>query len=188
MGGTEIKQMKGGRMVRVVSADGKEFPLEANKAVYKHLKSLGIEVEEPQQQGNSSKPKKEKTEKTPEEQVAYQMKMAEKHQQRIAREGRVMAGNNYMMGEIVDRAGSFFWVKANNQSAIPGAVMSKLRAMNNEARAKNPKFLGGKDVLAIYVAMGDIAIQGLSLKAGTKVKFKLYTDTKGVSGCEVMAA
>merc|ERR1712187_616683 len=85
--GTQIKMVKGGGMVRVVTADEKEFPIEANKAVYKYLKSIGQEVVK-----GGSKVKKERT---PEEEVAHQEKMIELHQKTVAKEGRVVVGNSY---------------------------------------------------------------------------------------------
>lgn len=180
--GTQIKQVKGGGFVRVVNEDGKEFPIQANKTVCNYLRSIGQEVVKG---GSKSKAKKERT---PEEQEAYKHKMAEKHQQTIEKEGRVVVGNQYTLGEIIARGGQHFWVKAKNPSAIPAAVKGKLQAMNDEARAKDKKFLGGKDDLGIFVRLGDVAMEGLSLKPGTDVKFKLYTDEKGVGGCEVLAA
>jgi len=92
--GTQIQQVKGGGFVRIVTSDGKEFPIEANKAVYKYLRSIGEEVVMPNpnqnQGGKKAKPnpnqnqggKKvmkgmKKKERTPEEQAARQ-KMMEK--------------------------------------------------------------------------------------------------------------
>merc|ERR1719379_1430892 len=68
--GTQIKQVKGGGMVRVVTSDGKEFPIEATKAVYKYLKSIGEEVVKPnpnQTQGGKKamKAKKQQKVRTP---------------------------------------------------------------------------------------------------------------------------
>lgn len=42
--GTEIKLVKGGKPVRVITKDGKEFPIDAKKAVLKYLASIGQEV------------------------------------------------------------------------------------------------------------------------------------------------
>mmetsp|Transcript_17538 Transcript_17538/g.33078 ORF Transcript_17538/g.33078 Transcript_17538/m.33078 type:complete len:236 (-) Transcript_17538:91-798(-) len=187
--GTQIKQVKGGAFVRVVNADGKEFPIEATKAVYKYLRSIGEEVSMPGPASKKGKKgKKEKKERTPEEELAHKLKMEEKHQQTIEKEGRVKVSDKYINGEIIQRGGHFFWVKADNPNAIPMNVKSKLQAMNEEARSKNEKFLGGSDDLAIFVRMADIATEGLPIKPGTKLKFKLYTDNKGVGGCEVREA
>merc|ERR1719428_849035 len=92
--GTQIKQQKGGGMVRVVTSDGKEFPIQATKAVYKYLKSIGEEVPEPQKQGVKKvmKKQKEKKEKTSEELETIRQKEQERHQATIAKEGRKMAG------------------------------------------------------------------------------------------------
>merc|ERR1711998_731103 len=50
--GTQIQQVKGGGFVRIVTSDGKEFPIEANKAVYKYLRSIGEEVAQPNSNQN----------------------------------------------------------------------------------------------------------------------------------------
>merc|ERR1712019_42240 len=115
------------------------------------------------------------------------VKMEERHQQAIAKEGRVVVGNTFIKGEIVQRGGFFFWAKAANPSAIPAAAKAKLQKMNDEFRAKNAKFLGGKDDLAIFCRIGDISTENMSIKPGTAIKFKLYTDDKGVGGCEVQS-
>jgi len=188
--GTEIKTEKGGRKVRVVTADGKEFPVEATKAVYKYLRSIGQEVE-PKSSGGKKVMKKQK-QKTPEEKEAYKEKAKEKHQENIAKEGRVLVGSPYISGEIVQRGGNFVWVKPDDADAIPATVRGKLQAMNDEFRTKaasaekgKKEFLGGMTENVVYVNLHDVEDESMAFKAGTKCQFKLYTDNKGVGGCEV---
>jgi len=54
--GTEVRAVKGGGLIRVVTHDKKEFPIEAKKGVIKHLKAIGKYVE-PQVQGVKKKGK-----------------------------------------------------------------------------------------------------------------------------------
>lgn len=193
--GTQIKMVKGGGMVRVVTSDGKEFPITATKAVYKHLKSIGEEVVRPnpnQQQGGKKgvmKKQKQKKERTPEELEAHKQKMQENNQKLIEKEGRVLVSDVYHSGEIISRGGfNFMWVKPDNPSQIPGDVAAALQTMNDEARAKHKNFLGGSTDNAVYVRFADISGDDIPIKQGTKVNFKLYKDNKGVGGCEVISA
>merc|ERR1711874_727729 len=121
------------------------------------------------------------------------MGMMERHQIAVAKECRVMAGQQYIQGEIVQRGSNFMWVKPKNANSIPANVRGQLQAMNDEFRAKSggegkKAFLGGLLDNVVYVRFGDISDESLPIKAGTGVKFKLYTDNKGVGGCEVVAA
>ena len=45
-----------------------------------------------------------------------------------------------------------------------------------------------EDEPKIYVAMADIAEDGLVLAVGTMVLFRPYISCKGVGGCEVISA
>lgn len=66
--------------------------------------------------------------------------------------------------------------------------------MNDEFRAKvssaegSHEFCKGITENVFYVRIADLAEEGLVLKPGTQVKFKIYTDNKGVGGCEVVSA
>jgi len=194
--GTQIKQQKGGAFIRVVTSDGKEFPVTSTKAVYKHLKSIGqevIKVNPNQLQGVKKKKKgpKVKTPKTPEQQEAHREKMLAKHQAAIVKEGRVMASNNLIPGEVMQRCGFFMWVKPDSPNSIPANLRTKLQAMNDEFKSKlkgNKQFLGGITENVVYCRMLDISGGQENLKVGNKCRFKLYTDNKGVGGCEVQAA
>jgi len=192
--GTRIEMRKGGEKVRVVQEDGKEFPITATKAVYKYLKSIGQEVSRPNpnQVKKKSKHDKPKKERTPEELEAYRQKMVEKNEAKIVAEGRVLVNNTYHPGEIVQRGGSFVWVKPLNATGIPAKIRSQLQTMNDEFRAKatgKNKFCGGIDENVVYVRLADISdLSAVPLKTGTQVQFKYYTDNKGVGGCEVIAA
>merc|ERR1719498_815045 len=83
--GTQIKQVKGGGFVRVVTADGKEFPITATKAVYKYLRSIGEEV---QKNSGGRKVMKKQKELSPEEKEARRQKGQERQQALIEKEGR----------------------------------------------------------------------------------------------------
>jgi hypothetical protein len=193
--GTQIKQVKGGGFVRVVTEDGKEFPIEATKGVYKYLRSIGQEVVEPGKQQNqpkkAMKKQKKRKERTPEEEEVAQAKASERHQASIEKDGRVVVGDDYIDGEIVRRGGRFMWVKPDNPNSIPANVRGKLKKMNDEFRAKGGEgkkaFLGGETANVVFVWLADLGEQ-IEIKPETKVKFKLYTDNKGVGGCEVVAA
>jgi len=86
-------------------------------------------------------------------------------------------------------------VKPAKPAGFPKSVSEKLKTMNEELRAKaaektgknKTKFAGGAEEDLVYIGRGDVADKSL-LKAGTQIQFKLYTDTKGVGGCDAIAA
>merc|ERR1712151_717995 len=103
----------------------------------------------------------------------------------------------------------FVWVKPSSPSSIPGDVLMMIKALTQEIRSKflkdhDDEKAGGKgggkkrhkssnasaesSEDLIFVSVADVEEEGLILKRGTKVKFRLYTDTKGVGGCEVESA
>lgn len=132
---------------------------------------------------------------TPEEIEARRAKNKEREAKKIAEEQRVLVDNKFYAGEVVARYQSSAWVKPKNPAQIPAKVQTKLKAMNDELRAKakdSPKgFLSGKvedNVNVIYVRLTDIVAEKLVLKPGVAIQFQLYTDTKGVGACEVKAA
>jgi len=133
-----------------------------------------------------------KKELTPEQQEERDQKRAERNESRIAEEGRVVVTTEHIAGEVVSRGKFFAWVKPLNAKAIPADVAAKLKTMNDEFKAKanengKKKFCGGIDTDVVYVRLADVE-QGFQLKPDVKCKFKLYTDSKGVGGCEVIAA
>jgi len=222
--GTEVQLRKGGVYVRVVTADGKEFPPTANKAVIKHLKSIGQDPTPPQamkkvkgptpeeaqaqkkakgkgptQPGQGVKKKVKGTPKqappkprTAEEEEARRQKMVEKAEAMLLTENRQMVSNSYHTGEIVQAGGTWMWVKPDNPSKITGPAKAKLQKMNEEMakkkKADGKTWLDGSKVNAVYVRLADMLDTSLKVEKGVKVQFKLYTDNKGVGGCDVMAA
>lgn len=135
---------------------------------------------------------RERKERTPEELEAFKAKTLERHQQKVEKEGRELASDDTFTGEVVARAKSYAWVKPDGD--LPAEVAAKLSEMNAEFRAKGDaadgkkSFLGGATDDVLYLAFADMAEEGLVLKAGVKVHFKVYTDNKGVGACEVTAA
>jgi len=137
--------------------------------------------------------KKEAYEKmTPEKIEEKRAKARERDAKKLAAEQRVMVDNKFYSGEVVQRYQMCAWVKPKNPAQIPAKVQPKLKEMNAALREKTKDskkgFLDGKcddTVNVIYVRLGDIVQEGLVLKTGVAVKFRLYTDTKGVGGCEV---
>merc|ERR1712224_528824 len=114
-----------------------------------------------------------------------------KHEQMIASEGRTLVGGQYIVGEIVARAYNFMWVKPDDANKIPASARPKLQAMNDEFRAKSAdskkQFCGGIEENVVYCRTYDVTDESLVRKPGTKCKFKLYTDSKGVGGCDIMS-
>merc|ERR1711964_220305 len=93
--------------------------------------------------------------------------MIEKHEETIKKEGRVMASDRYIEGEIVAKSWSYMWVKPNNQNLIPAKVRPKLATMNKEARANflqkpthskqaGGKFCDGITDNVVYVHLADV--------------------------------
>eukprot|EP00401_Gymnodinium_catenatum_P031634 CAMPEP_0117489756 /NCGR_PEP_ID=MMETSP0784-20121206/17200_1 /TAXON_ID=39447 /ORGANISM="" /LENGTH=234 /DNA_ID=CAMNT_0005284495 /DNA_START=37 /DNA_END=741 /DNA_ORIENTATION=- len=202
--GTQIQFQKGGKPVRICSLSGKTFDPNNIKAVEKHLRKLesqglpallsALTSQANQAQGGKKKKKKKaKKELTPEQIEERRAKNAEKHAAKVALEQRhVVSGAKYT-AEVVMRGFASAWVKLTSPKGIPGAVQAKLKAMNEERRAKAAEGAkaakdGDADVDLVYCHLGDIAEQGLVLKPGIQVKMKLYTDTKGVGGCEITSA
>jgi len=181
--GTEIRQQKGGGYIRVVTQDGKEFPASSTKAVMKHLKSLGIDP---------TPVLGVKKAKTPEQEEAHRAKMMEKAELKLASENRNIVNDSYINGEILGGGSDWVWVKPDDMSSIPAQVKGKLQAMNNEIRSKAKKsgkvFLQGQTAMVVYCRAADFSDSSMEAKPGVKVMFKLYTDTKGVGGCDLMAA
>lgn len=141
--------------------------------------------------------KKKKKELTPEQIEEKKKKAAERAAKKVEEEGRVIEGNKFYKGEVIARSKMCAWVKPDALNSMPSKVQTKLKQMNADLRAKaaektdgktNKPFLDGKDDLVVYVRFSDLAEDGMECKAGTKVQFKVYTDTKGVGGAEVKAA
>merc|ERR1712070_1052117 len=141
------------------------------------------------------KAKKQK-ERTPEEIAAYKEKRAERHATKIEKEMRMLVSDTYYTGEVVSWGKHFCWVLPQSPP-MPASVMPELKKMNDEFRAKAAQstdgkkarpFAGGCEGNVVYVATADIEEETLKPREGTAVKFKLYTDAKGVGGCEVISA
>lgn len=133
---------------------------------------------------------KEKKELTPEQIEARQAKARERDAKILAEENRVIVSNDMHPGEVIARGNRCAWVKPTNPQKIPKPVMTKLQAMNNEMREKakeTPKKKQAFEDDVVYVRSSDVATEGLQLKPGVMVKFKLYHDAKGVGGCQVVA-
>mmetsp|Transcript_160107 Transcript_160107/g.282330 ORF Transcript_160107/g.282330 Transcript_160107/m.282330 type:complete len:732 (+) Transcript_160107:103-2298(+) len=109
---------------------------------------------------------------------------------KITEEERVCLDEWYD-GEVVQRSKTYAWVKPDNPEEIPADVQEKLQEMNDRFRKKAEEsirraFCGGIEENVVYVANPDIAVEGAILCVGMKVRFKLYTDNKGVGGHEVI--
>ena len=109
---------------------------------------------------------------------------------------RMLVNDTYFTGEVVSRGKFFCWVLPQSPP-IPASVLPELKKMNDEFRSKSTEnadgkkarpFANGTEGNVVYVAMNDIEEDGLKLSEGTAVRFKLYTDSKGVGGCEVVSA
>merc|ERR1719162_1428330 len=142
------------------------------------------------------KKQKEQKERTPEEMAAIKEKRAEKHASKIEQEMRMLVNDTYYTGEVVSSGKFFCWVLPQSPP-IPASVMPELKKMNDEFRAKASEntdgkkarpFAGGCEGNVVYVALADIEEETLKINEGTAVRFKLYTDSKGVGGCEVISA
>jgi len=186
--GTEIKQMKGGVVVRVATKSGVQFDPKSLKAVKKHLTELGVQWQPAQQQQKKKKGPKEKKILTPEQIADRQKKNAEALAKTLKAENRNIVAQKFHKGEVVSRNGFHAWVKPTNIKDIPFEVEQKMKVMNNEMRAKAKEGKAIEDNV-IYVRVNDIADEKFraDFKKGTVCQFKLYTDTKGVGGCQVKA-
>lgn len=138
--------------------------------------------------------KRKEKELTEEQKEERRQKMGERHEAKILKENRMEVGDDWLEGEIVQRAKSFGWAKLSEGFEVPEDAQAQLDAMNEEFRQKAAEredsrgFCGGIEENVIYVNCGDIVEDGLVLKPGLRIKFKLYTDDKGVGACEVQSA
>merc|ERR1711924_220196 len=163
--GTKIKEVKGG-MIRVVIADGKEFPIEASKAVKRYLRSIG---QAPEADGNQPKQAVKKQKDGPKEQVVRAPE--EEEVQRLKSiESRVIS-NTYFEGKIISAKEDLMWIKPANPGAIPESIKGKMK-------------LNG----SVLVRRSDVHDTSLKISKGEKCRFKFYTDNFGVGGCEVVSA
>ena len=89
---------------------------------------------------------------------------------------RNIIGEDFDTGEVLQVAKSYAWVRPCGPlpSEVERVFARAVRAFEDE-----PK---------IYVAMADIAEDGLVLAVGTMVLFRPYISCKGVGGCEVITA
>lgn len=163
--GTKIEQ-KGRGMIRVVIADGKEFPIEASKAVTRYLRSIG---QAPEANGNQPKQALKKQKNGPREQVVRTPE--EEEAQRLKSiESRVI-GDTYFEGKIFRVKEDLMWIKPTNPGSIPETIKGKV-----------------KEHAAVFVRRDDVDDASLKISPGEKCRFKFYTDNVGVGGCEVVSA
>jgi len=99
--------------------------------------------------------------------------MDDRHKARIQEEGRKLVNNTYFTGKVVSSGNSHVWVLPLRPS-IPAHLQSALKRTSASSH--------------VYVSLRDVRQSGLQLVAGTSIRFKLYTDSKGVGGCEVISA
>jgi len=199
--GTQILQLKGGHVVRMMTASGKCFSPGDVEGALAHLEKLAVEhassgdqlAQSEEEEVSHGRPKRRnRQEMTSDELEAQQRRFAEQHEERIEREERVLVSQATYMGHVVRRGRANAWVKPANPDLIPEDVRSLLRAMNQEIRTKTLElegtvkpFCGGVEADVVYVRIADVIEPGLVLKPGVAVKFKLYTDVKGVGACEL---
>ena len=86
---------------------------------------------------------------------------------------RYIIGDDTHTGEVLHVAKSYVWVRP--LGPLPSEVETELSEASEDDRR-------------LYVAMADIAEDGLVLDVGAKVLFKFYKDHTGVGGCEVTSA
>ena len=86
---------------------------------------------------------------------------------------RYIIGDDAHFGEVLHVAVSCVWVRP--LGPLPSEVETELSEASEDGRR-------------LYVAMADIAEDGLVLDVGAKVVFKFYKNHTGVGGCEVTSA
>ena len=91
---------------------------------------------------------------------------------------------------VADVARSYAWVTP--LGPVPFEMKAKLSEMNLEMRASEAEvgrqFCGGVTDDLIFVALSDIEEDGLALKKGMIVLFRIYQDNRGVQGCMVTSS
>mmetsp|Transcript_166251 Transcript_166251/g.528193 ORF Transcript_166251/g.528193 Transcript_166251/m.528193 type:complete len:191 (+) Transcript_166251:2-574(+) len=127
---------------------------------------------------------------TPQEIEERRKVKVERHDERTKTEERKVLTEEHIEGEVVQRARWHAWVKPKDPSQIPPECREQLAQMNAEFRAKvtdGRAFCGGVEGDVLYLAVADIAEESVFLNAGLPVKFKVYSDVKGVGACDVVA-
>merc|ERR1711865_943069 len=193
---------KGGKAVKasVQFKPGGFAATAVKKKILKNGKSAGKGATKGEGKGGKGrkggkKAKKEKV-RTPEEIAEHKEKQAERHAVKVEKEMRMLVNDTYFTGDVVSRGKFFCWVLPQSPP-IPASVLPELKKMNDEFRSKSEENTDGKKVRpfangaegnVVYVAMADIEEEDLKISEGLAVRFKLYTDSKGVGGCEVVSA
>jgi len=202
--GTQLIEV-GGQLVRLVTASGKCFAPTDFAGALGHLEKLArkrstheaARLKEDELASSSSLVVGNcevcEVKVASEDLEAQRKRFAERHAEMIESEERVLVSQASHVGEVVQRGRANAWVRPLNPELIPESVRVQLRAMNDDFRAKSSEAEGktkpfcGVDADVVYVRIADVK-PGLVMKRGVRVKFKLYTDLKGVGGCEVVAA
>jgi len=105
-------------------------------------------------------------------------------------EGRQLVSEAVYDGKVVSTGRGFSWVQLFTMlEDVPEEVQQQLKEMTAAVKKK----IGGRRKSAldsdveyvVYVGSLDLQQPKGSLKVGSKVQLKLYTDSKGVGGCNV---
>eukprot|EP00747_Dinoflagellata_sp_TGD_P183402 gnl/TRDRNA2_/TRDRNA2_38253_c0_seq1.p1 gnl/TRDRNA2_/TRDRNA2_38253_c0~~gnl/TRDRNA2_/TRDRNA2_38253_c0_seq1.p1 ORF type:complete len:298 (-),score=56.71 gnl/TRDRNA2_/TRDRNA2_38253_c0_seq1:36-929(-) len=124
-------------------------------------------------------------------------KSAERYSAAHERDGRMLvAACDWCTGEVVERAKGRAWVRLTSPAeSIPANVLQRLREGNAELRAAamvgaetGAAFCSGATGDLVPVAFADVTDKSLQLQTGVALRFKLYTDTHKVGGCDAVAA
>mmetsp|Transcript_78081 Transcript_78081/g.135431 ORF Transcript_78081/g.135431 Transcript_78081/m.135431 type:complete len:194 (+) Transcript_78081:63-644(+) len=134
---------------------------------------------------------KKKEKKVPFSELSEEKKaeIREKHEARAEEEGRTAVNQMMHEGVLVKRSKRYGWIKPSKPAKLPKSVQEKMKAMVAEKKEAALKY-DHEDTFdsdLIYVRMCDVE-EGVKIETDGAVKFKVYTDEKGVGAFDVTAA
>jgi len=118
----------------------------------------------------------------------------ERREARAYLEEREVVSDTVYNGKVVSTTRGFSWVQLTTSlDAVPEGLHQQLKEMTAAVKKKaakrasrNHAFALDSDVeYVVYVGALDLQGDQRSVKVGSKVQLKLYSDSKGVGGCDV---
>merc|ERR1712194_314054 len=117
-------------------------------------------------------------------------KILARHEQIHEAQGRELGDDTIYTGEVLQRGKRYGWIKPSAFGTLPGDVQAKVKQMCNKKKQIVKQNDDANTVFnqnVLFMHMSDVE-QGVAVKAGDKVNFKVYTDNDGAGAHEVTTA
>eukprot|EP00930_Biecheleria_cincta_P060919 TRINITY_DN464_c0_g1_i2.p1 TRINITY_DN464_c0_g1~~TRINITY_DN464_c0_g1_i2.p1 ORF type:complete len:194 (-),score=45.68 TRINITY_DN464_c0_g1_i2:41-622(-) len=112
------------------------------------------------------------------------------HEEKQQEMGREVADDTVHFGELVQRGKRYGWIKPSNFAKLPSDVQSKVKEMLKAKRQAVKQNNSTNEVFkqnVLFLHMSDVE-EGMKVETGSRVKFKVYTDSEGAGAYEVALA